>query len=161
MPIQPAEMQFRRAGASGLGGAKSATAVDPAALFPLVSNAEHASGITRYRCFYVNNGNASLTLDSALAWLKANTPYSATVMSLGLGTSGVGGVEQTIATETTAPVGVAFVAAATAGAGIALGNLAPGQHRALWARLVVSPGPAPSNQIADSAIVQVDGGYSE
>lgn len=161
MPIQPAEIQFRRAGAAGLGGAKSTTAVDPAAIFPTVTNAEHAAGITRYRCFYVNNGHASLTLDSALAWLKANTPYGASVMSLGLGTSAVGGTEQTIATETTAPAGVAFVAAASAAAGIALGPLPPGQHRAVWARLAITAGPAPGATYNDSAIVQVDGGYSE
>lgn len=161
MPIQPAEIQFRRAGASGLGGAKSTTAVDPAALFPAVSSTEHATGITRYRSFYVHNGNASLTLDSVLAWIKTNTPYGASVMSLGLGTSNVNGTEQTIASETTAPTGVTFSSAASAGTGIALGNLPPGQHRAVWAKLVITAGSAPATAYSDSAVVQVDGGYTE
>lgn len=161
MPIASTDIQLRRAGASGLGGAMSATVVDPAALFDIVAEADSVSGHTDYRCFYVRNGHATLTLENLVAWISANTPYAGTTLTIGLGTSAVNGTEQTIASETTAPTGVTFSAAATAGAGLAIGNLAPGASKAVWVRRVTTAGTAPASQVADTAQLKFDGGYTE
>lgn len=143
MPITSQDIQLRRAGAAGLGGAIASAAPQE---FDAVSPAEAAAGRVEYRCEYVRNGHASLTLQSAKLWMSANTPSSSTTIEVGLGTSAIAGTEQTIASETTAPAGVTFSAAASEAAAIALGDLGPGQHRAVWFRRTVAAGASALTQ---------------
>jgi hypothetical protein len=141
MAIASTDIKLRRAGASGLGGAISAVDVG-SSMFDDVQIAESAEGSVEYRCAYVLNSHATLTLSSAVLWLTADTPSPSTVVEVGLGTSGIGGTEQAIASETTAPAGVTFAPAATKAAGVALGDLAPGQGRAVWFKRTVIAGAA-------------------
>lgn len=151
MPVVANDFVLRLSGGSAnadanasLGGAKSSvsasTAVD--GLFDTVSPAEATAGDVEYRCVYLHNANASSTMLATVAWISANTPSPSTDLAIGLGTSAVNGTEQTVANENTAPAGVTFGAAASQGAGLAVGSLAPGEHRALWLRRTVSAGAA-------------------
>jgi hypothetical protein len=151
MAIQPTDIHFRLSGgasnalpAASLGGAKSSVDA-PAGLFDDVSSAEAAAGRIEYRGVYVHNAHASLTLVGAVLWLAANTPSASTTVDVGVGTSAVNGVEQTIADEATAPSGVTFAAAASQGAGVALGDIPAGQSRFVWLRRTVSAGAAAVN----------------
>jgi hypothetical protein len=146
MAIQPTDIVFRLSGgaanasaAASLGGAKSAT-VAPGSLFDTVQPSESAAGDIEYRCEYVHNAHPTLTAQNAVAWIPANTPSTSTLLEIGVGTSAVNGVEQAVADENTAPAGVTFVPAATYAAGVALGDIPPGQHRALWQRRTTSSG---------------------
>ena len=149
MPITSAEIVYRLSGGAAnananasLGGAKSSTVV-PAALFDDVTSAESAAGDTEYRCIYVHNANGTLTMQNAVLWITANT--TANRIAVGVGSSAVNSTEQTVADENTAPTGVTFSQPTTKGAAIALGNIPPGQHRAVWLRRAITAASAASN----------------
>ena len=129
-------------GDAALGGAKSANAAATTldALFDLTTAAQAAAGTVEYRCIYLHNANAADTMTNAVFFMSANTPLAGTTIDIGIGSSALNGIEQTIANETTAPTGVAFTAPTTAATGIALGNIPFGQHRAIWARRTVTAG---------------------
>lgn len=160
MPILSAEIQYRLSGGAGnsnpdasLGGAKSST-VAGSNLFDPVASGEALSGDVEYRCFYVHNANGSLPLENAVCWLQANTPSADTTLDIGVGTAAINGTEQTVANESTAPSGVTFSAAASEGAGISLGSIPAGQHKAVWVRRTVNAAAAAS---ADTATLRVKG----
>jgi hypothetical protein len=122
MAIASTDIQYRLSGGAGntspaasLGGAKSTTAAG-ASIFDDVASAEAMAGDTEYRCVYVHNAHASLTLVGAVFWIQANTPSPTTTFDVGVGTSAVNGTEQTVADENTAPIGVTFAAAGSQGA---------------------------------------------
>lgn len=145
MAIQSTDIKFRLSGgasnavpASSLGGVKSSVEAVGSTIFDSVSGAESAAGSVEYRLLYVHNAHASLPLENAIAWLSANTPSATTTVDIGLGSSAINGTEQTVASETAAPSGVTFSAAATKGAGLALGTIPAGQSRAVWLRRTVN-----------------------
>lgn len=133
-------------GNAALGGIKSSSAKSSTvdAFFDAVSAAEAAAGREEYRCIYLHNANATDTMTAAVVFVSSNTPLAGTTIDIGVGTSAVNGTEQTIANETTAPGGVTFSAPATADTGLALGNIPPGQHRAIWVRRTVTAGAGAS-----------------
>lgn len=150
MPIVSTDINFRMSGgaantnpALSLGGVKSGTAY-PAALFDDVSAAESQAGDQEYRAFYVHNNHASLTLTNAVIWLGAQSLGPGHAIALGVGSSVVNGIEQTVANESTAPASVAFTSPTTQGTAIALGSIPAGQHRAVWQRRVVTAGSSAS-----------------
>lgn len=153
MPLITGDFVTRLSGGAGnasgnasLGGAKSSTAASSGvdALFDGVASAEASAGDVEYRCVYLHNGNAISTMLSSVVWISANTPLVGTTLDIGVGTSAVNGTEQTVADESTAPSGVTFSAPATQGAGLALGDIPAGQHRAIWLRRTVSAGAGAS-----------------
>ena len=159
MPIVTGEIVYRLSGGAGnsnadasLGGVKSST-VAPASVFDNVSSAESSAGDTEYRCIYVHNANGSLTLESAVLWIDTNTTGDR--IAVGLGSSAINGEEQTVANEGTAPTGgVTFSQPASKGAGISLGSLPPGQHRAVWLRRTI---PASTGAANHSYTLRVEG----
>lgn len=166
MSIVSADIKYRLSGGAGnadpngsLGGVKSATAVTDNAdnnLFDDVTGAEHAAGDVEYRCIYIHNGHATLTLLSAVVWIQSDTSGAESDISIAVGTAAIDGVEQTIANEGAAPAGVAWSDAAVSRAtGLALGDLGPGQHKAVWIRRTIAAGSTP--QAADTCIVQAGG----
>jgi len=137
---------------AALGGAASTSTQASASLFDNVSSAEALAGDTEYRCIYVKNNHGSLTAQSVHLWITANTPSSDTDITIGLGTSAVNGTEQTVADENTAPTGVTFSSAANEGAAISIGDLAPGQTKAVWIKRVVN---SAASAVSDSANIRV------
>ena len=153
MPLITGDFVTRLSGGAGnsnanasLGGAKSANAASTSvdALFDGVGSAEASAGDVEYRCVYLHNGNASSSMLSAVAWVSANTPSANTQIDIGVGTAAVNGTEQTVADESTAPAGVTFSAPSTQGAGLALGDIPAGQHKAIWLRRTVTAGAGAS-----------------
>lgn len=154
MPIVSSDIHYRLSGGASntdpnasLGGAKSSTQAG-SNLYDNVSSAEAAAGDIEYRCFYIHNNHGSLTMLDSKIWIQANTPSADTDLAIGLGTSALNATEQTVATENNAPSGVTFSAAANEGASIALGNIPPGQHRAVWVRRTVNAAAAATNDTA-------------
>ena len=141
---------------ASIGGIKSSTEMAPSGdnnLFDNVLGAESAAGDVEYRCIYYHNAHATLTAQNFTLWIAANTPSPGSDIAIGLDPAGIGdgastGVAATPATEDDAPDGVAFSQPANQGAGLAVGNLAPGQSIAVWIRRTISVGAAAYN--ADS-----------
>lgn len=108
-------------------------------LFDDISGTENSANTVDYRCVFVLNNHASLTALSCSLYLSSEVAGGASV-SLGVDPTAASAKAAaaaqalTIANETTAPAGVTFSAPTTDGAGIALGDLAPGQVRAIWVR---------------------------
>lgn len=158
MPIISTEIQYRLSGGAAnsnanasLGGAKSTASV-PTGLFDDVSGSESAAGDIEYRCFYVHNNNGTLTLQNPVIWIDTNTTGNR--IAIAVGSSAVNGTEQTVANENTAPSGVTFSQPANKGAGLALGNIPAGQHRAVWIRRTIAAATPASN---DTYNLRVEG----
>lgn len=109
-------------------------------LFDNISGAENAASTVDYRCIFVHNNNASNTYENAVVYLSAETAGGASIAIAtdNIAASAIGSASAqaaVIASETTAPSGVsAFSSPTTAGTGLSLGNIAPGQCRAFWVR---------------------------
>jgi hypothetical protein len=165
MPITSTDLKFHLSGGAAnsdpnaaLGGAISTTQIVDATvanLFDNVSSAESAVGDTEYRCFYVKNTHATLTLQVAKVYIQTNTPSADTSAEIGLGTSAVNGTEQTVANESTAPSAVTFSSAAGSGNALSIGNIPAGQHKAIWLKRIVNAAAAAYN--SDSVIIRVEG----
>jgi len=165
MAVIPADIKFFLSGGAAnsnanasLGGVKSSVEITDAALhnlFDVVSSAEASAGDVEYRCLYVENTNGTDDLLTAAAWISANTPSGDTALAIGLGSAAIDATEQTVANEGVAPSGVTFSAPANQGAGLAIGDLAAGEHKAIWLRRTVSSAAAAYNN--DTATINVGG----
>lgn len=163
MPIASADIHYRLSGGAAnsnpllsLGGAKSSVEVTGSTIFDDVTGAQSAAGVTEYRCVYVHNNHGTLTLQNAKVWIQANTPSPGTEVAIALDGAGANATaEGPLANEETAPSGESFSTAPQAYAtGLSLGNLAPGQHYAVWIRRAVTPG---ATAYADSFTLRVQG----
>ena len=150
MAIVNTDILFRLSGGAAnasadasLGGAKSSNAV-PSGFFDTITGAESAAGDVEYRCFYVHNAHATLTMLGALVWIDTNV--TGTELAIGVGTGAINGTEQTVANESTAPSGVTFSQPANRAAGLALGDIPAGQHKAVWVRRTVAAASPARNQ---------------
>jgi hypothetical protein len=136
---------------ASLGGAKSSS-VMPSGIFDDVTSGEASAGATEYRCIYVHNGHATLPLVAAVVWISTNTTGNR--LAIGLGSSAINATEQTVASETTAPTAVAFTQPASKGAGLSIGDIPAGQHKAIWFRRTVAAATGANN---DTFTVRVEG----
>lgn len=166
MAIVPGDVQTRLSGGAAnsdvnasLGGAKSSVAlVDNVDnnLFDDVTGDEHTAGDTEYRCVYIHNNHGSLTLTGAKVWRPTHSVGADTTVAIAVGTAAINGTEQTIANESTAPTGVSWsTTAIDRASGLALGDIPPGQHKAVWVRRVVVAGATP--QAGATTSVQAGG----
>lgn len=147
-------------GAGSLGKYISTTDVPAGAgLFDDVSGAENAASTVDYRCVFALNTHATLTLQSAVAYLSAQvsggTDCAIAVDNIAASAKGSSSAQAAeIANETAAPSGVgSYSAPTTAGTGLALGDLAPGQCRAIWVRRTATN----SSAQADGCTVAISG----
>lgn len=129
---------------AALGGVRSTqaggivpTALTANSLFDDVTGAEEQAGDIEYRCVYIRNSGDVSAL-STVVWLSANTVDADTTIDIGLGSSAVDATEQTVASESAAPTSVSFSAPSSEGAGLSIGTLAAGSHKALWLRRTVN-----------------------
>lgn len=148
MAIVTTDIKYRLSGGSSntdpnasIGGAKSSTEA-ASSIFDDVSSGEAAAGDTEYRCVYVHNNHGSLTMLGAKVWIQSNTPSADTTVALGAGASAINGTETAVADENTAPGSVTFSTPTDLAGGIALGDIPPGQHKAVWVRRTVSAAAA-------------------
>lgn len=140
--------------AASLGGAMSSTAFTNNAVFDDVSSGEATAGDIEYRCFYAYNAHATLTLTSAKVFIQAQTSSADTDIALALGGEGKNGTAETVANEGTAPTGESFSQPASYAAGLALGDLAPGDYFPIWIRRTVNAGAAAAT---DTWTIRVQG----
>ena len=138
---------------ASLGGVISSE-VMPTDIFDDVPSAEATAGTVEYRCIYVNNDHGSLTLQGPKIWIEANTPSATTTVAIGVGTSAESGTEQTVASETTAPAGITFAEPADFAAGLAIGDIPFGGHRAVWLRRTVDAG---TTAVSDTFTLRTQG----
>lgn len=132
---------YKSAKAGSLGGAITVNEVTNALLGDIFGNTtseEAVAGKTEYACIYIKNTGDSLA-EVVKEWILSNTPSADTADAIGVGTSGVNGVEQEVANKNTAPVGVTFSAAANEAACLNFPNLAAAQFHALWIRRITQP----------------------
>lgn len=165
MPIIFSDIKFYLSGGAAnanvnasLGGAKSSVEVVDATLhnlFDRVTGDEGDAGDTEYRCVYVQNGHATLSLLAAFLWVQANTPSADTTIAIALGGEGKNGTAEVVGNESTAPSGETFSAPASKAAGLSLGDLAAGEYYPIWIRRVVSAAASAYN--SDSATLRVEG----
>ena len=157
MPIISDDIRFLES-TNGLGGTITGTEIVDATLnnlFDLVSSDGAVDGETNYRCLYVKNANTTLTLKNGLAFLFSNTASLSTEVAIGVGTSNVGGIEQSIPNENTSPIGVNFIEDLGSENGVDLGNITGTSHKAIWLRRIVNSGTTASSE--DSAVIVVQG----
>lgn len=125
---------------ASLGGAISTASV-PRRLFSPVTDAEFTTGVALYRCVYVST---DVDVGRLLPWIGSETPLAETTVALGWGTAALNGVEQAVASGTTAPAGVSFASPTSAVGAANSGLMLPGDFRSLWLRYTVTPvSPAP------------------
>ena len=119
-------------------------------LFDNISGAENAASTVDYRCIFIHNNHATLTWQSVVAYLLSEVAGGANIAigvdptaASAIGSAGAQAV--TIANETTAPAGVTFSSPTTLGTGIAIGDILPGQCRAIWVRRTATVSAALNN----------------
>lgn len=130
------------AAATSLGKYASTTVVATGAngLFDDVSGAENAASTVDYRCIFVLNNHATLTLQNATVYISSEvsggTSIALAVDNIAASAKGGSSAQAAqIANETTAPSGVgAFSSPTTQATGISIGNLTAGQVRGIWVR---------------------------
>lgn len=140
---------------AAIGGAESSTAIVDASLsnlFSQVTSAEATAGSTKYRCYYVHNAHATLTMQNAQVYIATNTPSTSTDVSIGLGAAAIGSTETAVANETTAPASVTFSQPGS-GSPLTIGDIPAGSKKAVWVKRIVSPGAAAYN--ADNVVLTV------
>lgn len=162
--IQPGDIQYHYSGgtsnispAASLGGAIATGQVandTDQNVFSDVTSDEASSGATYYCCLYVANANTGRTLQSAVIWIDV-IPAQGTI-AVGLDSAAVGGTAaSTAATPTTAPSPtIIFSSPTTKGTGLLIGNIGPGQAKAVWVERVIPPGVA---QGTDAFSLRVEG----
>lgn len=165
MAIVAADIKFYLSGGGGntdpnaaLGGVISTTVITAATLhnlFDQVSGDEAAAGDTEYRCFYVKNTHGSLSLQNAVIWIQTQTPSTDSIVAIALAGEGLNATAETVANESTAPVGESFTSPSSKGTGLSLGTMAAGQRYAIWVRRVISVAAAAYD--ADSVVIRVEG----
>lgn len=167
MPILASEIEFRLSGGASntdpnaaLGGAMSTVGgglITSAVLNNLwddVSGAESSAGDIEYRCIYIRNANGSLTLSNAVIWIQVEAGANNTI-DLALAGEGKNGTAETVADESTAPVGETFSHPTTKGAGLSLGNLAATEYYPVWVRRTIGAGA--SAAASEGATLRVEG----
>lgn len=108
--------------------------------FDTISGADNAASVVDYRCVFVLNNHATLTLYSAVVYVSAEVSGGASVAiavdNIAASAKGASSAQAaTIASKTTAPSGVgSFSTPTTAGAGLSLGDIPAGSCRAVWIR---------------------------
>jgi hypothetical protein len=128
-------------------------------LFDDISPAEDAAATADYRCLFIHNNHATLSLLQAKAWVSAQVTGGANV-SIGLDATaatakGASGTQAyTIANETAAPTGVVFSTPTSALAGIELGDIPAGYVKAIWVKRLATNSGA---QVDDGATLGVYG----
>lgn len=164
MPIIAGDIQKHLSGGTGnsdpnasLGGVISTTEVvddTVANLFALAPASEAEAGSVKYRAIFIKNTHGSLTLINPKVYISSNTTSGATSIKIALADEDGSPIE-VIADEDTAPDGPSFSTAAGFSNGLSLGNLAPGEVKAIWIEYTIDAGASAVD--ADESTIQVKG----
>ena len=119
-----------------------------------ITSGEAASGITLYRGLYWDNEHGSLTYIAPFMWIASQTSSGDTDLAMAIADEPKNTAIETIANETTAPVGPSFSAPASKGAGISVGDLDAGDNRGFWLRYTVN---AAATAALDTMTIAIEG----
>lgn len=152
--------------ATSLGDQISTTTITDGALhnlFDAITGDENAASEAEYRCVFVHNNHATLTLFSTKMWLLSETAGGAAIAisadTTGITAKGAATAQaKTIADENTAPATQTFTSPTTKGTGITLGDIPAGSVIGVWVRRTASNGPALD---ADGVVLRIEGDTSE
>lgn len=128
-------------------------------LFDVITGDENAASEAEYRCVFVHNTNASLTLQNPKLWISAETAGGANTAIALDGTGVVAAGSSTaqaerVANENTAPTGEAFSSPTSKAGGIAVPNIPAGSCIGIWIRRTATNSAAIN---ADGATVRIEG----
>lgn len=145
--------------ATSLGDQVSTTSLTDASLnnlFDDVSGSEASAGDVEYRCIFVLNNHATLTLQNATIQVLSQTSGGGSIDiatdNIAISAKGSASAQATtIADENTAPTGVSAFGAGP----LSIGNLGPGQVKGVWVRRTVTAGAGAVDP--DGAILRISG----
>ncbi len=124
-------------------------------LFDKVTGAEALVGDTEYRAIFIKNTHATLTFEGAKVFINSNTPSTDTSIQIALADEAIGvDTIETIANESTAPSGPVFSLADGMANALSIGDLDPGEMKAIWVKWIVG---AESVAVLDAATIEVFG----
>ena len=128
-------------------------------LFDNVTGDENVVEEMEYRCFFIHNAHATLTLLTTKVWLSAETAGGAdcAIALDNIATSLIGNAvaqANEVTNENFAPEGETFSAPTTKAAGLTLLGLDAGECRAIWVRRTATNSAALDN---DSVTIKVEG----
>jgi len=129
-------------------------------LFDDVSGAENEASDVEYRCIFVHNAHASLTLQGAVVYLYSQVS-GGTSIAISVDTTAASAIAAAgaqaleVADESTAPLALVFTAPATLGTALSLGNIAAGYCKAIWLKRTAANTAAVAN---DGCVLRVSGG---
>lgn len=108
-------------------------------LFDDISGTENADSDVEYRCIFIHNSHASITAENTKVYVLSQVSGGASIAIAVDGTAasaiGSGSAQaDEVANENTAPTGEAFSTPTTTGTALDIGDLAPGECRAVWIR---------------------------
>lgn len=128
-------------------------------IFDDVTGEENEASDVEYRCIFVHNSHATLTLENAVLWLSAEVSGGAVaaiavddVAASAIGSAPAQADE--VVDQSTPPSGESFSAPTSKGTGLSIGNLLPGYCRAFWLRRTAADTGAVD---ADGATYRVEG----
>jgi hypothetical protein len=171
VPIASSDIGYRLSGGAGntnanasLGGVMSSTVITTAQLnnlFDNVSGPESSAGTVSspdFRCFYVRNGNGSLTWQGVSIWIDASPSSAGVGVDLGLDPAAVGNNSSVnsgnpLATETTVPTGVTFTRPTVKGT-LVIGDMGSGAQKAIWERRTIQPS---TGAVSESFSIRCEG----
>jgi hypothetical protein len=108
-------------------------------VFDAITGAENAASDVEYRCVFIHNAHATLTLYTAKVYVSAEVAGGANA-AIGVDTTAASAIGSasaqalSVADEGTAPAGVSFSTPTTTGAALDLGDIPAGQCKAIWIR---------------------------
>jgi len=163
MVVLPENVQIRLSGGAtnanpfgSLGGAKSSNQMKDDmldSLFDPISINQRISGHTDYYCVYIHNNSSTSQMSNTKIWFTVVSTY----ITMGFGTSPVGGVEQSINPDTNPPAGITFSQPLSENNALALGVVIPAtSHKALWFRRVIPAETMPSASVLTRFRVEAD-----
>jgi hypothetical protein len=120
-------------------------------LFDEVSGTESLAGDTEYRCVALKNNHGSLTAKSTKIYISADT---GSIFDIALAGEGLNTQPETVANESTAPVGESFSHPTTYAGGLSMGDIPAGQYYAHWARRII--GAAASAETPHTTTMKYD-----
>ena len=128
-------------------------------MFDDITGDENAASDVEYRCFFVHNNHATLTLKNTVIWLSAEVSGGADT-AISVDTTAASAIGSTaaqakeIADEGTAPTSQTFSSPTTKGTGLAIGDISAGYCKAVWVQRSATDSAALSN---DGVTLRVEG----
>lgn len=128
-------------------------------LFTALTGAQNAASQVDYQCLFIHNAHASLTLTGAKVYVSAEVA-GGTAVAIAVDSTAASALASAsaqalqIADAVTPPAALTFSTPTSTGTALALGDIGPGQVKAIWVRRTASNSAPQAN---DGATITVFG----